>query len=139
MPDTVPSLARPITPSPHSLRCSGREEPVLRPTANGAQRASRHPIFRLVAGMIVLLALLGLQFTVVAPAAAAVPPKVAIIVGPSGSLTATNLSWGRAAAAEARHYTSNVVTVYTPSATWARVKAAMTDASVVVYIGKGRG
>ncbi len=111
----------------------------MRPIENGAQRASRHSIFRLVAGMIVLLALMGLQFTVVAPAAAAVPPKVAIIVGPSGSLTATNLSWGRAAAAEARHYTSNVVTVFTPSATWARVKAAMTDASVVVYIGKGRG
>jgi hypothetical protein len=111
----------------------------LRPTANGAQRASRHHIFRLVAGMIVLLALMGLQFAVVAPAAAAAPPKVAIIVGPSGSLTGTNLKWGRAAAAEARHYTSNVVEVYTPRATWARVKAAMTDASVVVYIGKGRG
>jgi hypothetical protein len=89
--------------------------------------------------MLVLLALMGLQFTVVAPAAAAAPPKIAIIVGPSGSLTGTNLTWARAAAAEARHYTSNVVEVYTPRATWANVKAAMTGASVVVYIGKGRG
>jgi hypothetical protein len=89
--------------------------------------------------MIVLLALMGLQFAVAAPAAAAVAPKVAIIVGPSGSLTATNLSWGRAAAAEARHYTTNVVEVYTPRATWAKAKAAMNGASVVVYIGRGRG
>ena len=111
----------------------------MQSTAHGAQRASRHRSTWPVAGMIVLLTLLGLQIAVTAPAAAAVAPKVAIIVGPSGSLSATNLTWGRAAAAEARHYTSNVVTVFTPNATWARAKAAMNGASLVVYIGRGRG
>jgi hypothetical protein len=89
--------------------------------------------------MVVLLALMGLQFAVVSPAAAAVQPKVVIVVGPSGPLTATNLSWGHAAATEARHYTTNVLQINTPRATWSRVKAAMTGASVVVYIGRGRG
>ena len=65
--------------------------------------------------MLTMLVLTGLQSAAAGPAAAAVAPKVAIIVGPSGSLTTTNLAWGRAAAAEARHYTSNVVEVYTPA------------------------
>jgi hypothetical protein len=111
----------------------------LRSTADGAQRASRRPFQRLIFGAIVVLALMGFQFAVAAPAAAAVAPKVAIIVGPAGTQTKANLAWGRAAAAEARRYTSNVVEVHTPRATWSRVKAAMDGASLVVYIGRGRG
>ncbi len=111
----------------------------MRSTANGAQRASRRPVRPLIAGAIITLALMGLQFAVAAPAAAAVAPKVAIIVGPAGTQTSTNLSWGRAAATEARRYTSNVVTVFSPRATWTKVKAAMEGASLVVYIGRGRG
>ena len=41
--------------------------------------------------------------------------------------------------AEARKYTSNVVKVYSPNATWSRVKAAVVDASVVIYMGHGNG
>ena len=37
--------------------------------------------------------------------------------------------------AEARRYTSNVVKVYTPNATWAKVKAAAQGASILVYLG----
>jgi hypothetical protein len=65
--------------------------------------------------------------------------KVAVIVGPAGSRTSTNRTWGDAAAAEAAKYTSNVVKVYSPNATWRSVKAAMAGASVVVYIGLGYG
>src|SRR5664279_4394499 len=89
--------------------------------------------------MLTMLALTGLQVAATVPAVAATSPKVAIIVGPGGSLTSSYLAWGRAAATEARHYTPNVVVVLTPRATWSRVKAAMTGASVVVYIGRGRG
>ena len=110
----------------------------MQATANGAQRASRHLPSWVMSGLI-LVASLGVQVAVAAPVTAAVAPKVAIIVGPSGSQTATNLAWGRAAATEARHYTSRVVTVYTPYATWGRAKSAMTGASLVVYIGAGRG
>ena len=36
-------------------------------------------------------------------------------------------------------YTSNVVKVYSPNATWERVKAAVAGASVVIYLGHGNG
>ena len=71
--------------------------------------------------------------------AGASEPKVAVIVGPAGTQTADNKTWGDAAVREALRYTSNVVKVYSPNATWSRVQAAMTGASVVVYIGRGRG
>ena len=41
--------------------------------------------------------------------------------------------------AEAIKYTANVVKVYSPNATWARVKAATVGASVVIYFGHGNG
>ena len=40
---------------------------------------------------------------------------------------------------EARRWTSNVVKVYTPNATWTKVKAAAQGASVLVYLGHGNG
>ncbi len=41
--------------------------------------------------------------------------------------------------AEAIKYTTNVVRVYSPNATWAKVKAAVNGASIVVYLGHGNG
>ena len=76
------------------------------------------------------------------PAAmAAVPaqPKVVIIVGPVASSTPYYKSDGDAAYAEARKYTTNVVKVYTPNATWAAAKKALQGASVVIYMGHGNG
>jgi hypothetical protein len=72
-------------------------------------------------------------------AAAASAPRVAIIVGPAGDQTAGNRKWAKAAADEARRHTPNVVRVTSPNATWSSVKAAMTGAAVVVYIGRGLG
>ncbi|MEX1168632.1 MAG: hypothetical protein WEE50_00675, partial [Chloroflexota bacterium] len=39
----------------------------------------------------------------------------------------------------ATKYTSNVVKVYSPNATWARVKSAVAGASIVIYFGHGNG
>lgn len=87
--------------------------------------------------------LLATGFAVAQPtppvAAASSGPKVAIVVGPAGSATAGYRDIANKAAAEARRYTSNVVKVYSPNATWSRVKAALTGASVVVYVGRGYG
>jgi hypothetical protein len=65
--------------------------------------------------------------------------KVAIIVGPVGSLTSNYRSKGNqvADAAEARGAT--VVKAYSPNATWANVRAAVNGANVVVYFGHGNG
>ena len=77
------------------------------------------------------------------PVAAATPPvapKVAIIVGPAGpGITDRYRAAAEAAARIARRITPNVVRVYSPGATWQAVRAAVTGASVVVYLGHGNG
>ena len=79
----------------------------------------------------------------VVPSAAAVTPpvnpKVVIIVGPVAGSTNYYKSDADAAAAEALKYTTNVIKIYTPHATWARAKAALQGASIVIYMGHGNG
>ncbi len=74
-----------------------------------------------------------------ASVSASTGPKVVIVVGPAGWKTAANRISANAAAREALRHTPNVVKIYSPNATWARVKAALTGASVVVYLGSGYG
>ena len=72
-------------------------------------------------------------------AAARPQPRVAIVVGPAEGLTDLYRSIGAAAAREARRWTSDVVVVASPSATWPAVKRALRGASIVVYLGHGNG
>ncbi len=65
--------------------------------------------------------------------------KVVIIVGATEGTTASYRRDADEAYAAAIQYTSNVVKVYSPNATWARVKAAVAGASVVIYLGHGNG
>lgn len=65
--------------------------------------------------------------------------KVAIIVGPVGSLTGYYRSLADDAAAAARRLTDDVVTAYSPDATWPAARRAMQGASIVVYLGHGNG
>ena len=71
--------------------------------------------------------------------AAAGDPKVVIIVGATHGATAGYRADADVAYAEARKYTSNVIKVYSPYATWAKVKAAVVGASIVIYMGHGNG
>ena len=90
---------------------------------------------------------LALVLTLIATFAAAIPSvvaasggaKVVIIVGATHGATSAYRSYADRAYAEAIKYTSNVVKVYSPNATWARVKAAVAGASVVIYMGHGNG
>ena len=76
----------------------------------------------------------------VAPTAAATPvPKVALIVGPVGGLTARYRALANDAAEVAQAAGAEVVKVYSPNATWPAVKSAVTGASIVVYLGHGNG
>jgi flagellar hook assembly protein FlgD len=87
-----------------------------------------------------LLAGLGVLTPAAAPAAfASANPKVAIIVGATHSTTPTYRSYADQLYAEAIKYTTNVVKVYSPNATWSKVKAAVNGASVIVYLGHGNG
>ena len=89
-----------------------------------------------------LLACLGAVAPVNTPGASAsvaTGPKVAIIVGATGTTTAQYRANADVLYAEAIKYTPNVVRVYSPNATWSRVKAAVNGASIVVYLGHGNG
>ena len=86
---------------------------------------------------LVLIAALGIA--VPSAAAATTAPKVVIIVGATHGATAGYRADADVAYAEALKYTPNVVKVYSPNATWTRVKAAVAGASVVIYLGHGNG
>lgn len=67
--------------------------------------------------------------------------KVVIIVGPVGNTSTQNsyIADANDAAAHAREWSANVITIYSPNATWANVEPALQGASVVVYMGHGNG
>jgi flagellar hook assembly protein FlgD len=90
-----------------------------------------------IAIALVLVATLGVLVPSVA--AASGDPKVVIIVGATHGATDSYRADGDRAYAEAKKYTPNVVKVYSPNATWSKVKAAVTGASVVIYMGHGNG
>jgi hypothetical protein len=73
------------------------------------------------------------------PGSAKAVPKVVFIVGPAGAATDRYRAQARVAADIARHYTPDVVELYSPDATWPAVKEATRGASLVVYMGHGNG
>lgn len=75
----------------------------------------------------------------VSAATASSPAKVVIVVGATHATTSTYRRYADAAYAEASKYTPNVVKVYSPNATWSKVKAAAVGASVLIYMGHGNG
>jgi hypothetical protein len=89
-------------------------------------------------------ALLSLLTTVgmTAPAAAAgyvSSAKVVIVVGATEGDTARYRSYADQAYVEAIKYTPNVIRVYSPNASWAKVQAAAKGANVLLYYGHGNG
>ena len=106
---------------------------------NGAQRASFSRSVRVTA--LTLMAALAVTVGAVsnpAPAAAAAI-KVVIVVGPSGSNTSNYIYNARKYATQARGYGANVVEIYSPNATWSKVKAAAQGANLLIYLGHGNG
>jgi hypothetical protein len=105
---------------------------------SGAQRASLHRSVRLT--------VLALAFAFVAAIAATNPNstsaagiKVVIVVGPAGSNTANYIYNAKRYASQARGYGATVVEIYSPNATWDRVKSAAQGAKVLIYLGHGNG
>ena len=96
------------------------------------------PLFRLAfAVACALLLALGMSTT---PAVAAPRGiKVVVVVGPVADHNAHYKYDADQIAAEARKYTSNVVELLTPNATWQKVKTAAQGASIFVYLGHGNG
>jgi hypothetical protein len=71
--------------------------------------------------------------------AVAAAPKVVIVVGATHEATASYRTYADLAYAEAIKYTPNVVKVYSPNATWSKVKAAAQGATILLYLGHGSG
>jgi hypothetical protein len=72
-------------------------------------------------------------------ATAAAGKKVVIVVGPTGSSTANYIYNAKLLASQARSYGATVYEIYSPNATWARVKSYAQGANVFIYLGHGNG
>jgi hypothetical protein len=109
------------------------------PSTTGRTSTRRSP--RRGVATLFLVALLAAGTLGAAPAAQAgnADVKVAIVVGPAGSLTSTYIKHARSYASLARSYGAKVVEVYTPNATWSKVKGAVQGANLLVYLGHGNG
>ncbi len=106
------------------------------PRANGA--VVRRPLAIVMLVLAGTFAALG-GAPVARAATARTPAKVVIVVGATHGTTPTYRKYADAAYAEAIKYTPNVVKVYSPNATWSRVKAAAVGASILIYFGHGNG
>jgi hypothetical protein len=104
-----------------------------------AQRAARQlrAVILVVAALVVALAATATTPTPVD--AATYAPRVVIVVGPSGSSTSTYLRRAKTYAGQARAYGASVVELYTPKATWGRVKKYAQGANILIYLGHGNG
>ena len=107
-------------------------------TDSGAQRASIRRVGRIVVASLAALLAIGGVAAHPTPANAATI-KVVIIVGPVSSKTAEYISAARAIARTARSYGASVYEIYSPNATWARVRSVAQGAKVLVYLGHGNG
>ena len=96
------------------------------------------PLFRLALAVAAAL-LLALGQPVPNASAATSSAKVVVVVGPVAEHNAHYIDDADQIAHEARKYSSNVVEIVTPNATWQRVKAAAQGASVFIYLGHGNG
>jgi hypothetical protein len=73
------------------------------------------------------------------PAASAATMKVVIVVGPVESMTSTYIYDAKALARQARSYGASVTEIYSPYATWYRVRTAAQGANLLIYLGHGNG
>jgi hypothetical protein len=96
-------------------------------------------VLRKTAALLALALVVSLGIAVPTASAALADTKVVIIVGATHGATAGYRADADQAYAEAIKYTSNVIRVYSPYATWANVKAAVAGASIVIYMGHGNG
>ncbi len=91
------------------------------------------------AALIAVLTLVTSQLAMAPVGAVVAPPKVVIIVGPTGAQTDSYRSKGDDYANVAAAAGATVVKVYSPNATWAAVKDAVNGANIVIYLGHGNG
>jgi hypothetical protein len=110
--------------------------------AHSGAPARRRASVALAAALLALVAIVTVP--VVDPGAASAEassrhPLAVIVVGPVGGMTSYYLRDARRIAAQLRSYGARVRQVYSPRATWARVKEASRGANLFIYLGHGNG
>jgi hypothetical protein len=106
--------------------------------SRGAQRASSRKIRSLLITIFAAL-IVATGATASAPEAQAATRKVVIVVGPVGSATTSYRDSARKLASLARSYGATVKEIYSPYATWTRVRDASVGANLLIYLGHGNG
>ncbi|MES1239730.1 MAG: hypothetical protein ABUL57_02585, partial [Chloroflexota bacterium] len=89
-----------------------------------------------LAALVALAPVLALPAAVVAAYPQA---KVVIVVGAVEGTTSSFRADADTIYNEVIKYTSNVTKIYSPNATWAKVKAAAQGANIFIYLGHGNG
>jgi hypothetical protein len=106
---------------------------------NGAQRASSRRSIRVTAFTVATALVVALAAAANPVPAEAATMKVVIIVGPVGSSTSNYIYNAKKYATQARGYGAKVIEIYSPNATWSKVKAAAQGANLLIYLGHGNG
>jgi hypothetical protein len=106
---------------------------------SGAQRASIRRSVRLTVVSLVAALIVSVGAMANPPDTSAAGMKVVIVVGPVGSKTEEYRDSGRYYASVARSYGASVTEIYSPNATWSRVKSAAQGANILIYLGHGNG
>ena len=136
----APAQAAPptVTAPQRGVPAERRQENCRLPE-HGAQRASSKRPIRLTAlSLAFALAAFGGFAADPSPAAAA-SMKVVVVVGPAGSSTSKYITSAKRYASQARSYGAKVIEIYSPNATWSKVKSAAQGANVLIYLGHGNG
>jgi hypothetical protein len=126
---------------PHAMfRQRGGKRLPIQP--DGAQRASLSRSHRLT--VVALIAAIVAGFGVLASpndtkAAVGAGIKVVIVVGPAGSSTSKYRTSAHSYASLARSYGASVTEIFSPNATWSKVRAAAQGANLFIYLGHGNG
>jgi hypothetical protein len=108
-------------------------------STKGAQRASRQRSLRLTVSLVFAVVFAGVGLAANPTPAEAGGMKVVIVVGPAGSSTSNYIYNAKKLAAQARSYGASVYEVYSPYATWTKVKSVAQGANVFIYLGHGNG
>ncbi|HEY7700931.1 MAG TPA: hypothetical protein VIB02_01375 [Candidatus Limnocylindrales bacterium] len=106
---------------------------------SGAQRASLRQSHRVIITALIAVVVAGLGALAVPQETRAASIKVVVVVGPAGSSTAKYRDSARVYAKLARSYGASVTEIYSPNATWTKVKAAARGANLLIYLGHGNG
>ena len=106
---------------------------------SGAQRASIRGSHRVVVAALMAVVVASLGGLAAPQETRAATVKVVVVVGPAGSSTAKYRDSARVYAKLARSYGASVTEIYSPYATWTKVKRAAQGANLLIYLGHGNG